>query len=57
MPPVGFEPIILASERPQSHALDRAATGIGSTLDIPPQIAVKKQWNYIRFYLYYDMIN
>ena len=29
MPPVGFEPIIPASERPQTHALDRAATGIG----------------------------
>jgi hypothetical protein len=29
MPPVGFEPAIPASERPQAHALDRAATGIG----------------------------
>ena len=29
MPPVGFEPAILASERPQTSALDRAATGIG----------------------------
>jgi hypothetical protein len=29
MPPVGFEPMILVSERPQTHALDRAATGIG----------------------------
>ena len=27
MPPVGFEPAIPASERPQTHALDRAATG------------------------------
>jgi len=27
--PVGFEPTIPASERPQTHALDRAATGIG----------------------------
>ena len=26
-PPVGFEPAIPASERPQTHALDRAATG------------------------------
>ena len=25
----GFEPAIPASERPQTHALDRAATGIG----------------------------
>jgi hypothetical protein len=29
MPPVGFEPTIPANERPQTHALDRAATGIG----------------------------
>jgi hypothetical protein len=28
MPPVGFEPTILASERPKTHALDRTATGI-----------------------------
>ena len=27
MPPVGFEPAISASERPQTYALDRAATG------------------------------
>jgi hypothetical protein len=29
MPPVGFEPTILVSEQPKTHALDRAATGIG----------------------------
>ena len=29
MPPVGFEPTISAGERPQTHALDRAATGTG----------------------------
>ena len=28
-PPAGFEPAIPASERPQIHTLDRAATGIG----------------------------
>ena len=33
MSPVGFEPIISAGERPQDHALDRAANGIG--VDIP----------------------
>jgi hypothetical protein len=32
MPPVGFEPIILVSERPQTHALDRTATGIGNII-------------------------
>jgi hypothetical protein len=29
MPAVGFEPAIPASERPKTHTLDRAATGIG----------------------------
>jgi hypothetical protein len=32
MPPAGFEPTIPVSERPQTHALDRAATGIGVNL-------------------------
>jgi len=29
MPPVGFEPTISAGGRPQTYALDRAASGIG----------------------------
>jgi hypothetical protein len=29
MPPVGLKPTIAAGERPQTYALDRAATGIG----------------------------
>jgi len=29
--PVGFEPTISAGERPQTYALDRAATGTGKT--------------------------
>ena len=29
MPPVGLEPAISAGERPQTYALDRAATGTG----------------------------
>jgi hypothetical protein len=29
MPPVGFERTIPANFRPQTYALDRAATGIG----------------------------
>ena len=32
MPLAGFEPTIPASVRPQTHALDRAATGIGITI-------------------------
>jgi len=30
MPPVGFEPTVSAGERPQTYALDHAATGIGT---------------------------
>jgi hypothetical protein len=30
MPPVGFEPTISAGERPQTYALERAATGNGN---------------------------
>ena len=30
MSPVGFEPTISVSERPQTDALDRAATGTGT---------------------------
>jgi len=30
MPPVGFKPTVSASERPQTDALYRAATGIGT---------------------------
>ena len=32
MPPVGFEPTISLGERPQTYALDRAATGTGKRL-------------------------
>ena len=31
MPWVGFEPTILAGERPKTYAIDRAATGAGNT--------------------------
>jgi hypothetical protein len=30
MPQAGFEPTVLVSERPQTHALDRTASGIGN---------------------------
>ena len=38
MPPVGFEPTISLGERPQTYALDRAATGTG----IKKQVKIKK---------------
>ena len=31
MSPAGFEPTISAGERPQTYALDRAATGTGNS--------------------------
>ena len=34
MLPAGLEPEVPARERPQTHALDRAATGIGYTVAI-----------------------
>jgi hypothetical protein len=37
MTPAGFKPTIPACERPQTHVLDRAATGIGSMYFYPGQ--------------------
>ena len=34
MPLVGFEPTISAGQRPQTYALDRAATGTGEPKQI-----------------------
>ena len=34
MPPAGFEPAIPASRRPQTHVLDRAAIGFGTSIVI-----------------------
>jgi hypothetical protein len=34
MPPAGFEPVIPACERPQTYALDSAATAIGTKICI-----------------------
>jgi hypothetical protein len=34
MPPAGFEPAIPASQRPQTHTLNRAANAIGTTVVI-----------------------
>jgi hypothetical protein len=35
MPPVGFEPVIPTSERPQTNALDRAVTRISYPIFAP----------------------
>jgi hypothetical protein len=37
---VGFEPTILASERPQTHALGGAATGTGNIKGLDKQINI-----------------
>jgi len=42
MPLAGFEPTIPTSERPQTHALDRAATGIGGLTKLVLQIRERK---------------
>ena len=38
MHPVGFEPTVSAGERPQTFALDRAATGTGQYLILAPKL-------------------
>ena len=46
MPPVGFEPTISAGERPQTYALDRAATGTGSLINVTAVITDRSAgWN------------
>ena len=50
MTPVGFEPTISAGERPQTHALDRAATGTGQDLILIfkiPMDARKNSWKFV----------
>ena len=42
MLPVGFEPTISAGVRPQTYALDRAATGTGIILAMSGQNRVRK---------------
>jgi hypothetical protein len=39
MSPVGFEPAIAASERPQTHDLDRTAIGIGLLCGVQSYLA------------------
>ena len=57
MPPAGFESKIPASEWPQTHALDRAATGIGQVLftvfNCPSvQVLSLRSWNNYQFLEY-----
>jgi hypothetical protein len=54
MLPVEFEPTVSAGERPQTYALDCAATGTGSTLNYSLKIITHNyctvQWYMIRVY-------
>jgi len=47
MPSVGFEPTISAGERPQTYALDRAATGTGISIHFESVIHYPTVWRYI----------
>jgi len=49
MPPAGFEISIPASERPQTHALDRNAAGINLVLLIEKIPNSKKKVGYLMF--------
>jgi hypothetical protein len=44
MTPAGFEPAIQASERPQTHALDRVAKEIGPDRFIPKEVTFCIHW-------------
>jgi len=44
MPPVRFEPTIAAGERPQTYALNRAATGNGYTEYTGEENTKKDAW-------------
>jgi len=48
MPPAGFELAIPASERPQTHAVDSAATGIGVSVTV--QVILKLVCNNLLTY-------
>jgi len=51
MPPVGFEQTISASGRPQTYAIDRAATGTGNHVSTAlkiVQIYIKTMYNELR---------
>jgi hypothetical protein len=47
MPSAGFEPAMPVSERPQTHALDRAATGNGECITVPRYVSSNSVINFI----------
>jgi hypothetical protein len=60
MSPLGFEPTTLVSERPQTHALDRTATGIGAVYELMWKNLVepdRPQMTYNRAHVLYMLDN
>ena len=55
MPPAGFEPAIPASERLQTHALDRSVTGIGS--EVLHCMYIRSSWALLGFYIFSDVVS
>ena len=47
MPPTGFEPAIPTREPPQTHALDRADTGLGYNVSLPDIYVMCSYWWYL----------
>jgi hypothetical protein len=54
MPPAGGNPTIRASERPLTHALDRAATGIGCLFFLRCDPAGVMASSFLRLYITHD---
>jgi hypothetical protein len=58
MPPAAFEPTIPTSEQPQTHALDRAATGIGHVnLRWKKYLCNRLFLSTYRFHCHYDSVS
>jgi hypothetical protein len=55
-PPVGFELTILVNERPQTHALDRTATGIGYGLHTFIYLKYDQPPTHIRNYAHHNSV-
>ena len=52
MPTVGFEPTISAGDRPQTYALDRAATGTGRLrINMVKNLIGESRYIYAFYYL------
>jgi len=57
MRPAGFKPTFLASERPQIHALDCAATEIGTCYFTLLLLIVYSYYYYYYYYLFQNISN